>query len=580
MNIVKKTLHFLDPSLKISAFYLILLLVLNALAESLSIALIIPIILFLFDNNLIDTYPKIFAFIEFFSPFKYLAKAYSQNILIISGLLVIFCSFIILRIIFNILFLYYKADLQLKTRYLVSEKLMEGYFNIPGDKFFNKNNSSLAFSAISETQHVSTCVGLLFVLISEFFLLMCVFLVLIVYQTEITIFISIIIGASSYAFLIFFKKKIDLFAVTRREGEEKNMQQVYEMFDGLFEIKSYGSIGFFVNKYLLNLKNYLKNLKFSEVLPGLPRLWLEFISLLTITLLLVYMIDSNFSQAMIISTLGLYIAAVFRLMPSVNKIINAIQAIKYLEPIIDNLLVDFDSIDKNSSFVKKDLQKTKMNSKIILSNVTYGYNKDKLILDNLSLTINKNQKIGISGQSGCGKSTLIKILGGLIKPNNGQFIIDDKIQIKDDYLNLKDISFVPQNIFILNDTIRKNIAFGIDDEKIDDEKVNNCIKQVQLDQMLNTLSNGVNHNLLERGKNLSGGQIQRIGIARALYFEPDVIIFDESTSSLDKTNEEKILKLIEEISSNKTIIFVTHRKEVLSFCDITYHMKDKKIYVQ
>jgi ATP-binding cassette subfamily C protein len=292
------------------------------------------------------------------------------------------------------------------------------------------------------------------------------------------------------------------------------------------------------------------------------------------------MIDSNFSQAMIISTLGLYIAAVFRLMPSVNKIINAIQAIKYLEPIIDNLLVDFDSIDKNSSFVKKDLQKTKMNSKIILSNVTYGYNKDKLILDNLSLTINKNQKIGISGQSGCGKSTLIKILGGLIKPNNGQFIIDDKIQIKDDYLNLKDISFVPQNIFILNDTIRKNIAFGIDDEKIDDEKVNNCIKQVQLDQMLNTLSNGVNHNLLERGKNLSGGQIQRIGIARALYFEPDVIIFDESTSSLDKTNEEKILKLIEEISSNKTIIFVTHRKEVLSFCDITYHMKDKKIYVQ
>ncbi|MDA9662892.1 ABC transporter ATP-binding protein/permease, partial [Candidatus Pelagibacter sp.] len=474
----------------------------------------------------------------------------------------------------------YKADLQLKTRYLVSKKIINGYFNIPGDKFFNKNNSSLAFSAINETSHVSSCVGLLFVLASEFFLLMCIFGILVVYQAKITILLSTIIGISSYIFLIFFKKKINSFAVTRREGEEENMKQVYEMFDGLVEIKSYGAIGFFLNKYLINFKSYLKNLKFSEVLPGLPKLWLEFISLLTIISLLAYMISNNFSQAMIISTLGLYIGAVFRLMPSVNKIINAIQSIKYLQPVIDNLAVDFNSIIKNESLVKKNIKKTIMNSKIIISNLSYGYNEANLILDNLTLTINKNKKIGISGESGCGKSTLIKILAGLIKPSAAEFIIDDSIKVKNDYLNLKGITFVPQNIFIINDSIRKNIAFGISDEKIDNKKVIDCIKKVQLDQMINALSDGINHHLLERGKNLSGGQIQRIGIARALYFEPDIIIFDESTSSLDRTNEEKILRIIDKISDNKTIIFVSHRKEVLNFCDTIYHIENKKIYVQ
>ncbi len=580
MKIINKILYFLDPNLRFSAFFLIILLIFNALAESLSVALIIPITLFFFENNLIETYPNFFNFIEFFSPFKYSNIDYSNKILIISGLLTIFCFLIILRIIFNILFLYYKASLQFKTRYLLTKKLIDGYFNIPGDKFLNKNISSLAFSAINETSHVSSCVGLLFVLISEFFLLLCIFGILVFYQTEITIILSIIVGISSYIFVIFFKKKINLFAVTRREGEEENSKQVYEMFDGLMEIKSYGVISYFLDKYLNNFNQYLKNLKFSEVLPGLPKLWLEFISLITISILLTYMIGNDYSQAMIISTLGLYIGAVFRLMPSVNKIINAIQSIKYLEPIINNLLKDHESIKKNKFFIENNIKKIKMNSELDLKNISYGYDPKNLVLDNASFIVKKNQKIGISGQSGCGKSTLIKIIAGLIKPNKSQFIIDNKTNIRDDYLNLSGIALVPQNIFIINDTIKKNIAFGIEDQKIDKNKVNNCIKEVQLENMIKSINDGIDHKLLERGKNLSGGQIQRIGIARALYFNPDIIIFDESTSSLDQENEQKILKLIEKISYDKTIIFISHRKEVLNFCDITYHMENKKIYVQ
>ena len=579
MKIVNKILQFLDPSLRASSFFLILLLIMNALADSLSVALIIPITLFFFENNLLETFPRFFSIIEFFSPLKYVTNEYSNKIIIISGLIIIFCLLIILRIIFNILFLYFKASLQLKARYLITEKLINGYFNISGDKFSNKNNSSFAFSVINETAHVSSCLGLLFVLISEFFLLLSIFAILIFYQFKITIFISIIIGISSYIFLILFRKKINLFAVTRREGEEENLKQVYEMFDGIIEIKSYGAILYFLKRYFYNFKSYLKNLKFSEILPGLPKLWLEFISLITIVILLAHMVGNDFSQAMIISTLGLYIGAVFRLMPSVNKIINSIQSIKYLEPIIDNLLKDYEAIHKNK-FLDNKIQKLKMNSKINLSNISFGYNRSKLVLDDLSLLIEKNKKIGISGQSGCGKSTLIKILAGQIKVNSGSFLVDDKIEISDDYLNLQGIAFVPQNIFIINDTIKKNIAFGISDEKIDEEKVNKCIKQVQLDKMVNSISAGSDHILLERGKNLSGGQIQRIGIARALYFDSDIIIFDESTSSLDRINEDKILKLIDKISDNKTIIFISHRKEVLNFCDITYHMENKRIYVQ
>ena len=579
MSIIKKIFKFLDPSLKLSALLLIILVILNAFAETLSIAMIIPIMIFLFENSFIESYPKIFSIIELFSPFKYLGGEYAEKILVISGLLMIFCFLIIIRIIFNLLFLYYKAALELKTRYLLTKKLINGYFNFANNNFFNKNNSSLAFSAISETQHVSACIGLLFVLIAEFFLLLGIFIILMIYQTKITIILSIVIGISSIIFLIFFKRKINLFSVKRREGEEENMQQVNEMFDGLMEIKSYKATDYFMKKYSINFKNYLENLKFSSILSSLPKLWLEFVALFLITLLLSYMLKNNFSQSMIISTLGLYVAAVFRLMPSINKIINAIQMIKYFEPVLDNILKDVDVLNKNIFIEEKNIQKIKMDSKIILSNLSYGYNESDLLLENLSLTIIKNQKIGITGRSGCGKSTLVKILAGLIKPTKGKFIIDERINIEDDYLNLQNISFVPQDVFIMSDSIRKNIGFGIEQEDIDDDKIKYCIKKVQLEDLINSHKDGINHKLLENGKNLSGGQIQRIGIARALYYEPDIIVFDESTSSLDLINEEKILKLIHEISANKTVIFVSHRKEVLNFCDIIYRMENKKIYV-
>ena len=579
MKIINKILKFLDPSLRFSVLTLVVLIIFNALTETLSVALIIPIIVFLFENSFIQSYPVLFSIVELFSPFKYLSGEYSEKILVISGLLIIFCILIITRIIFNLLFLYYKAALELKTRYLVTKKLISGYFNFASNNFFEKNNSSLAFSAITETQHISACIGLVFVLIAEFFLLLGIFIILIIYQTKITLILSFIIGVSSFIFLIFFKKKINVFSVTRREGEEENMKQINEMFDGLLEIKSYKVTDFFMKKYLINLKRYLENLKFSAILPSLPKLWLELISLLLITLLLNYMLKNNFSQSMIISTVGLYVAAVFRLMPSINKIINAIQTIKYFEPVLDNLSNDFDVVNKNITVEEKDIKKIKMNSKIILSNLSYGYNASNLLIENLSLTINKNQKIGLTGKSGCGKSTLVKILAGLIKPINGKFTIDDKINIEADYLNLNNISFVPQDIFIISDSIRRNIAFGVNDKDIDDKKINYCLKEVQLDGLISSLSDGINHKLLENGKNLSGGQIQRIGIARALYYEPDIIVFDESTSSLDLINEEKILGLIKEISNNKTVIFVSHRKEVLDFCDIIYRIENKKIYV-
>ena len=579
MKIIKKIFKFLDPSLKFSALLLVVLIILNAFAETLTVALIIPIIFFLFENNIIESYPKIFSVVELFSPFKYLGGEYSEKMLAISGLLMIFCFIVIIRIIFNIVFLYYKASLELKTRYLLTKKLISGYFNFENNNFFNKNNSSLAFSTINETQHVSSCIGLLFVLIAEFFLLLSLFIILLIYQTKITIFLSIVIGISSIIFLIFFKKKINLFSVKRRVGEEENMKQVNEMFDGLMEIKSYKATEYFMKKYLINYKDYLENLRFSSVLPSLPKLWSEFISLVLITLLLSYMLKNNFSQSMVISTLGLYVAAMFKLMPSINKIINAIQSIKYVEPILDNISSDIDALNKNFFVEEKDIQKIKMGSKIILSNIFYGYNESNLLLENLSLTITKNHKIGITGKSGCGKSTLVKILAGLIKPTKGKFIIDEKINIEGDYLNLENISFVPQDVFIMSDSIKNNIGFGIDQNDIDDEKINYCIKKVQLDGLINSLSEGINHKLLENGKNLSGGQKQRIGIARALYYEPDILVFDESTSSLDLINEEQILKLIKEICANKTVIFVSHRKEVLDFCDTIYRIENKKIYV-
>jgi ABC-type bacteriocin/lantibiotic exporter with double-glycine peptidase domain len=224
-------------------------------------------------------------------------------------------------------------------------------------------------------------------------------------------------------------------------------------------------------------------------------------------------------------------------------------------------------------------QKIDFSKNLILDKVNFSYpNSKKKILDEIKLNISKFSTVGIMGKTGSGKSTLANILIGLLSFNEGK-IISDNIELKEKTINWgHKIGYVPQNIFLTDDTIRRNIAFGIPENKIDNTKVINSLNLAQLNEMVNNFPEGLNTFVGERGVRLSGGQIQRIGIARALYHDPEFLVLDEATNALDVDTEKEFIKVVLKVSDKKTIFFISHRSSVLKFCDVVYKLENGKLY--
>ena len=288
------------------------------------------------------------------------------------------------------------------------------------------------------------------------------------------------------------------------------------------------------------------------------------------------MLNTGQSNNEITKFIAILFAASLRILPSIYKIFTSLQNIKYTN---SSVQVIYDDINKNYFEKKEDStnERIAINDSIELLVSKYKHNNnEKFNLQNIKIKIPKNQKIGLIGKSGSGKSTILNILTGLISSENTKLLVDSKI-INNNLINWKKlIGLIPQNIFILNDTIKNNILFGIDENLVKDEKILETIRVSNLMPLISRFKLGINHNLNEKGTNLSGGEIQRIGIARALLNDPKILLFDEATSALDTFTENEILKEINNLK-NITIFSISHRMNTLKYCDKIYHLDDGKI---
>ena len=307
-------------------------------------------------------------------------------------------------------------------------------------------------------------------------------------------------------------------------------------------------------------------------------MFIEVCSVGVLVLVLYILSRGSYIEEQLLSTVAIFAASAFRMLPSLNRIINSLQNIKLSSSSIPILLKELSlkTIEKiNDKSVKYETNK---NFDINIKDLSFSYKQDKsFVLKNLNLQINKGQCIGIVGESGSGKSTFVDIILGLFLPTEGGVYLNDKSI----FLNLnewrKNIGYVPQQSILIDDTIKKNIAFGVADEDIDINKILNCLKEVQLDKFVNNLDFGVDTFVGEKGIKISGGQRQRIAIARALYNNPNILIFDEATSSLDKKTEEKIMESIYKFKKNRTLVIVSHRITSLNDCDNIYEIQGGKI---
>ena len=347
-----------------------------------------------------------------------------------------------------------------------------------------------------------------------------------------------------------------------------------EGFDGIKIIKLLGRENFFFNKfkfYNVNLSNVAIK---SHFFQGMPRLLFELVGISFATFSLFFLYYSGKNLIEITQILSIYVVASFRILPSINRIVSSLQYMKLSYPAMDVLYKELKSFKEN---FQSSYESFAFNKSISVDIKKFKYPSSiNFQISNVKFDIAKGQKIGIIGSTGSGKSTVIEILLGIAEPPIGSITVDGKSI----YTNIKGwqklIGFVPQKIFILDDSFRNNILFGLDKKIYTDDKILLMIKKLSLENLLNRLPNGLEGNLGEEGINLSGGEIQRIGLCRALIYDPEVIFLDEATSSLDIDTETQILDELK-IFKKKTIISIAHRINTLKNCDKIYKFDNGKI---
>lgn len=340
---------------------------------------------------------------------------------------------------------------------------------------------------------------------------------------------------------------------------------------------------YFVEQYRKHSKRYVRARTRMGVLQEVPRFYIESISLFALLLTIGIALNNTNSTERIIPTLSLFAAASFRILPSAIRYLSALNRIRSTTPVLDRIL---DDLDELTPYIEPpevqdvaDLNIKPMQDSIVLDNISYQYPEtDQPAIKNISLTIPKGHSVGFVGSTGAGKTTLIDIILGLLPITGGKITVDGESIYNDLRVWQHRIGYIPQVIYLSDDTMRNNVAFGIKEDKIDDEKVWKALEAAQLaDFVRNEMPEGLETMLGEHGVRISGGQRQRVGIARALYHDPEVLVMDEATAALDNRTEAEVMKALEHLSEQKTLIIIAHRLSTVRNCDSLYFLKNGEV---
>ena len=350
---------------------------------------------------------------------------------------------------------------------------------------------------------------------------------------------------------------------------------------GLKEIKIFGRENFFIRKYQKYNSSSADILASVMKHRGVPKLLMESLAVISILSLVIFMLKFGSDMNDFLISLGLFSAIAFKIFPALARLLSSLQVLKYSEPII-NLM--YEELVKTHPYYNMPMSSSKFfkNSEselqdITISSLCFNHLNKPNIINNLYLKIKSGSMIGILGPSGVGKSTFLDIFMGLLKPSEGKIFYGNQSIYNDLDKWRKNIGYVPQNIYLTDDSLKNNIAYGINEELINENLLDDAINKSQLKEFIHNLPEKLNTQIGERGIRISGGQKQRIGIARALYHNPQILVFDESTSSLDNKTEEKIIEAINKLRKSKTIIIVSHRQSTLKECDEIYTFDNKRL---
>lgn len=567
LKTLKKLLSLLDGKQK-AAFPLILLMMfIETLFEAIGISLIVPLVSAIMDENIVDDNPVVAAFCSIF-------QINSQRTFIICCIASLIAVFVV-KNIFMLIECLVRNNFIYKARHIVQRKIFSSVLNRPYGCFLNAQSGEIMREVTDDCDRTFSLFGSLMDVCANFILVICITVVLMLINPSMTIVAIVMMAVLSFVLIVLVRPTLKKQGGIFLKYATRYYKNILEAVQGIKTVKITKSRQYFYEEFRKNGEKVVEAGRKRVVINRIPYAVTECVCVSSVLIYVLIQYLNEVDITVLIPAIGAFAFASLKLIPSVRMIINAYYAIAYNEEAVDKVVGNVIRINDCDS--EKPVEMLKLKNQIELRNVTYQYpNSDRKILDHASLTIPVGKSVGIMGLSGIGKTTSVDVLLGLLSPQEGCIAFDGReVDINIDNYPIQ-IGYVPQSLFILNDTIRSNVAFGVPEDEIRDDVVWDVIKTAQLDDFVNALPDGIHTDIGENGVRISGGQRQRIGIARALYRDPDLLIFDEATSSLDLKTEASVLDAIESLHGKKTILVIAHRPQTVEKCDHIYKMVDGK----
>ena len=540
------------------------LMLIGMVLETLGIGLVIPAMAVMTQADLAVKYPAA-------APILHLLGNPSHSQLLVGGMLILVAVYVV-----KTLFLAYLAWRQSCFSYELqadlSYRLFAGYLRQPYSFHLQRNSAQLIRNTVNSVNGVTNVIQQGLILVSEAFVLIGFSALLLWVEPIGALVVVSTLGVAAWIFHRVTRRRISQWGKASQHHEGLRIQHLQQGLGGAKEVKLLGREADFLAQYRINNNSSATVNEHRSTLQALPRLWLELLAVSGLAALVLIMVEQGKPMDTLLPTLGVFTAAAFRLMPSMNRVMAAVQSMRFSVPVVDTVNAEILLVDKPGVIASGTV--LPLTTAIVLDDVVFKYpTAQDPSLRGVSLSIPKGSSAGFIGGSGAGKSTLIDIILGLLTPDSGTIMVDG-VDIQSNLRGWQDqIGYVPQSIFLTDDTLRRNIAFGLSNDVIDEAAVMRAIQSAQLEQFVGELAQGLDTIVGERGIRLSGGQRQRIGIARALYHDPAVLVLDEATSSLDVATESGVMDAVRALRGEKTLLIVAHRLSTVEHCDRLYRLE-------
>ncbi len=572
MKLIKRVIAILTERQRKLLVFMLLMMLVGAGLETAGTSLLIPFITIAMEPDSVFQNE----YLKYFYDLMHLTS--------VNGFLVMLSIVLSAVFVLKNIYLYFMYYVQYRFIYNgqfnTSRSLFKDYVRRPYEFYLDASTPVVMRHIMSDVNGSYNLLLTFLQLFTELFIFAALLVLALVYSPAMTLVMCAVLG------IILLANKMILGPILRRFGHEVQTNSalttkwIMQAVNGMKETKVLNKERYFVEQYEKSADKLNTIQKRQNSMQNIPRLMIETVCMCGILLVMAVFLSIGNNLNEMITQLGVLAVVAIKLMPSANKLSTYINNIAYYEPsltAVEDIIIRSHQkdVDTDILFLKKEIEPMDFSKEVKLENITYRYpNTEVNILENASVSIPIGKSIGFIGPSGAGKSTTVDILLGLLESQKGKVTVDG-IDIR---TNLPGwyarIGYVPQMIFMLDDTIRNNVAYGVDEKDIDEEQVWYALREAQMDEFVRGLPDGLDTSIGERGVRISGGQRQRLGIARALYTEPEIMIFDEATSALDNDTESAIMEAIERLHGKKTLVIIAHRLTTIEKCDAVYRVEE------